>query len=271
MRILAARPSLDPHSPGTPARFSGTGRLQWPPSRTTLRRKPASDVNGLSLLVMLVLAVGIVIAWRAGVMQGRREGGVPSGATLRPAVAAQPPAAAPTTPAESPRAIAESPPPASEPAPPAAQPATPAVIEPVGRHDAVADEQSRLVRALTLENARLRAGIDQAVGAARAETARYRELVIDIENNAKPPLLDGPTPPDDLKLIVGIGPVLEQLLHKMGIATYRQIARWTERDIDDVDARLPEFPGRIRRDAWVTQARELHQSKFGETLPTRDR
>jgi predicted flap endonuclease-1-like 5' DNA nuclease len=61
------------------------------------------------------------------------------------------------------------------------------------------------------------------------------------------------------------------MLHKMGVATYRQIARWTERDIDHFDARLPEFPGRIRRDQWVTQARELHQSKFGEALPLRER
>jgi predicted flap endonuclease-1-like 5' DNA nuclease len=70
--------------------------------------------------------------------------------------------------------------------------------------------------------------------------------------------------PDDLKLIVGVGPVLERMLQQLGIATYRQIARWTEHDIDEMDARLPEFPGRIRRDAWVTQARALHQSKYGE-------
>ncbi len=49
----------------------------------------------------------------------------------------------------------------------------------------------------------------------------------------------------------------------MGVATYRQIARWSERDIDEIDAMLREFPGRIRRDAWVTQARELHLSKYG--------
>ena len=30
------------------------------------------------------------------------------------------------------------------------------------------------------------------------------------------------------------------------------------------DAKLPEFHGRIRRDGWVTQARALHQSKYGE-------
>jgi predicted flap endonuclease-1-like 5' DNA nuclease len=104
-----------------------------------------------------------------------------------------------------------------------------------------------------------------AVAQSRAETARYRQWVIDIENNA-PPVLFGTAAPDDLKLIVGVGPVLERMLHQLGVTTYRQIARWSERDIDEFDARLAEFPGRIRRDGWVTQARELHQSKYGETI-----
>ena len=108
------------------------------------------------------------------------------------------------------------------------------------------------------------------VAAARAETARYRQLVVDLEDNAPPPFF-GVGAPDDLKLIVGVGPALERMLQMLGVATYRQIARWTERDIDEFDAKLHEFPGRIRRDAWVTQARALHQSKYGETLPSRDR
>ena len=152
-------------------------------------------------------------------------------------------------------------------------------------------EKARLLCALEAETAALRrtlAARDAAVGQlgeldadrrrtyddlarARAETARYRQLVVDLENNALPPLLDGPGAPDDLKLIVGVGPVLERMLHQLGVMTYRQIARWSERDIDEFDARLPEFPGRIRRDAWVTQARALHQSKFGEVLPARER
>jgi predicted flap endonuclease-1-like 5' DNA nuclease len=102
---------------------------------------------------------------------------------------------------------------------------------------------------------------------ARHESARYRELVVDIENNAPPPILSGVGEPDDLKLIVGIGPVLERMLHNLGVTTFRQIARWSERDSADFDAKLPEFPGRIVRDQWVTQARELHQAKFGE-LPS---
>jgi len=217
-------------------------------------------VNGLTLLLVLALAIGVVVAWRAGVGQGRREAA--SAMPLRPLAVAEP-----VKPVEAP--LPE----------PAVEPAT----------DPIAEEQARLVRSLTVENASLRQSqIDAAaarsqltqfaddrrnlfadLASARAETARYRALVVDIENNAPPPLLDGPNAPDDLKLIVGIGPVLERMLHQMGVTTYRQIARWSERDIDEFDARLPEFPGRIRRDAWVTQARELHQSKFGETLPPR--
>ncbi len=121
-------------------------------------------------------------------------------------------------------------------------------------------------RAHLLELADERRQLFRELATTRGETARYRQLVIDIENDAPPPLLGGRGTPDDLKLIVGIGPVLERMLHLLGITTYRQIARWTERDIDDFDARLAEFPGRIRRDAWVTQARALHQGLHGESL-----
>jgi predicted flap endonuclease-1-like 5' DNA nuclease len=157
--------------------------------------------------------------------------------------------------------------------------------------DGAIAERARLVRSYESETVALRRAIARRDAAlaqqegfaaerrrlfgdlavARGETARYRQLVIDLENNAPPPLLGGPGMPDDLKLIVGVGPALERMLYQLGITTYRQIARWSERDIDEYDAKLPEFPGRIRRDGWVTQARELHQSKYGATLPLRDR
>ena len=182
------------------------------------------------------------------------------------------------------------PPVASTEAAPKLVPRTPSAAARAALETAIAEE-ARLVRSFEAEADSLRrtiVGRDAALAqltalaaerrrlfgdlaAARAETARYRQLVVDLENNAPPPLLDGPGAPDDLKLIVGVGPVLERMLQQLGITTYRQIARWTERDIDDFDARLHEFPGRIRRDGWVTQARALHQSKYGETLPVRDR
>lgn len=150
-------------------------------------------------------------------------------------------------------------------------------------------EKARIIRSLDAEAAMLRhnlAGRDvhsadddglkrerdrlsAELADAQKEGARYRQLVVDIENNAPPPILSGAGEPDDLKLIVGIGPVLERMLHNLGVTTFRQIARWSERDSAEFDAKLPEFPGRIVRDQWVTQARELHQAKFGE--PPSDR
>lgn len=115
------------------------------------------------------------------------------------------------------------------------------------------------------ELARDRERLFRDLAEARAEIARYRQIVVDIENNAPPPILAGVGEPDDLKLIVGVGPVLERMLHNLGVTTFRQIARWTERDVAEFDAKLPEFPGRIQRDQWVTQARALHESKYGQS------
>lgn len=217
---------------------------------------------------MLALAIGVFVAYRAGFMRGRRE--AQSLAPLRPV------------------AVAVAPPMAVDAAAPVAPPAAVALPANV---DSAGAERARLVRSLEHENAQLRRasrGVAAKVGqletfaedrrqllaelaTARTETARYRSIVVDLENNAPSLLLDTSRMPDDLKLIVGIGPVLERMLHQLGISTYKQIAQWSERDIDTFDAKLPEFPGRIRRDTWVVQARALHQSKFGETLPLRER
>jgi predicted flap endonuclease-1-like 5' DNA nuclease len=238
-------------------------------------------VNGLTLLVVLALAVGLFVAYRAGIVRGRRDTQIADRSPLRPAVVT----AESTTASESP------PPPSPASSMPAPLLAPPSTGGAPATEDNAAAERARLVRSLEAENTALRRAVSAAhaertqlaamaedrrrllreVAQARSDAARYREIVVDLENNAMPPLLDGPNAPDDLKLIVGVGPVLERMLHQLGVTTYRQIARWSERDIDEFDARLPEFPGRIRRDGWVTQARELHLSKFGETPPGRDR
>jgi predicted flap endonuclease-1-like 5' DNA nuclease len=263
-------------------------------------------VNGLTLLVLIALAIGIVVAYRAGLMRGTREGRSESATPWRPVATAplpgaatvtaatSAPASAPTSLSVSAAADAAAAATAQASAPQAAAPVPAVAPAPVPNPLPVPDysaEHARLIRSLEGETAVLRRALATTAGErdhlaqlaeerrglwrdlaeARTDAARYRALVIDLENNALPPLLDGPNAPDDLKLIVGIGPVLERMLHQLGITTYRQIARWSERDIDEFDARLPEFPGRIRRDAWITQARALHHSKFGETLAPRDR
>ena len=71
---------------------------------------------------------------------------------------------------------------------------------------------------------------------------------------------------DNLEEIYGVGPKLATLLHGLGIMRFKQIAQWTEADIDRVDAHLAEFQGRIRRENWVQSARECHFKKYGEWL-----
>lgn len=71
---------------------------------------------------------------------------------------------------------------------------------------------------------------------------------------------------DDLKRIRGVGPVLEKVLHRLGVHQFRQVALWTEADIDFFDAQLQTFRGRIRRENWVRSAAEEHFKKHGEWL-----
>ena len=62
---------------------------------------------------------------------------------------------------------------------------------------------------------------------------------------------------DDLKQIKGLGIFTEKKLNALGIYTYAQIARFTERDQQVINAVIEYPAGRIARDEWVTQAREL--------------
>lgn len=62
---------------------------------------------------------------------------------------------------------------------------------------------------------------------------------------------------DDLALIVGVGPILTELLHEVGVFYFWQIAEWTDDDVAYVDEKLLHFKGRIERDDWVGQSKVL--------------
>ena len=61
---------------------------------------------------------------------------------------------------------------------------------------------------------------------------------------------------DDLKQLSGVGPALEKKLLDAGITTFAQIAAWTEADVAAMDEKL-SFKGRIEREGWIDQAKEL--------------
>jgi large subunit ribosomal protein L19 len=62
--------------------------------------------------------------------------------------------------------------------------------------------------------------------------------------------------PDDLTRIDGVGEVLVEKLHKLGIIQFQQIADFSDEDIARVDEVL-DFKGRIEREDWIGQARSL--------------
>ena len=62
---------------------------------------------------------------------------------------------------------------------------------------------------------------------------------------------------DDLKMISGIGPFIEERLNALDIYTFRQISNFSPQDILAINDAIEYFSGRIERDEWVAQALEL--------------
>jgi len=70
---------------------------------------------------------------------------------------------------------------------------------------------------------------------------------------------------DDLKMISGIGSVIEKRLNALDIYTFRQISNFTAQDIETINNAIIYFSGRIDRDEWVAQAKELVYSQDKRT------
>ncbi len=68
---------------------------------------------------------------------------------------------------------------------------------------------------------------------------------------------------DNLKKIRGIGPQNERRLHALGIWHFSQIAAWSEDNVKWVGSYLA-FAGRIDREKWIEQARDLAAGKDTE-------
>ena len=75
---------------------------------------------------------------------------------------------------------------------------------------------------------------------------------------------------DELGLIGGVAEKTEEVLHKHGIFHFWQIAAMTDKDIEEVEADI-KFHGRIKREEWQEQARELMAGKAPRAKVDRDR
>lgn len=79
-----------------------------------------------------------------------------------------------------------------------------------------------------------------------------------------------PSGADDLRRLIGIGPVNERRLKEHGITTFAQIAGWTAADVKRVEEYL-QFDGRIERERWIEQAKLLaagNEKEFARRFPT---
>jgi predicted flap endonuclease-1-like 5' DNA nuclease len=75
---------------------------------------------------------------------------------------------------------------------------------------------------------------------------------------------------DNLRRLIGIGPVNERRLNEHGITTFAQIAAWSAADIKSLEEYL-QFDGRIKRERWVQQAKLLaagNEKEFARRFPT---
>lgn len=66
---------------------------------------------------------------------------------------------------------------------------------------------------------------------------------------------------DDLKKISGVGPFIEKKLNEIGIYTFDQVSKFSDKDIKNVTDLIEFFPGRILRDDWRNQAKRLKKAK----------
>ncbi|TPM38579.1 NADH-quinone oxidoreductase subunit E [Mesorhizobium sp. B2-3-4] len=86
-----------------------------------------------------------------------------------------------------------------------------------------------------------------------------------LEDKNRPTGIARPAAVDDLKLISGVGPKIEGILHELGIFTFAQVASWKKAEREWVDGYL-SFHGRIDRDDWVKQAKALAKGGVAEYI-----
>lgn len=113
-------------------------------------------------------------------------------------------------------------------------------------------------------------GVATATGAAEADTqSGMMESGPEAEVGKRPPnLLDAPQgEADDLSKISGVGPGLNEKLNQNGVYHFWQIADWGPDEVAYMDGQL-SFKGRIDRDNWIEQAKELAAEATGGDAET---
>ncbi|CAH2408646.1 NADH-quinone oxidoreductase subunit E [Mesorhizobium escarrei] len=105
----------------------------------------------------------------------------------------------------------------------------------------------------------------QLGAAGKTAAAKTTNAKPSLEDKNRPAGIARPALVDDLKLISGVGPRIEGVLHSLGIFTYAQVASWKKAEREWVDGYL-NFHGRIEREDWVKQAKALAKGGIAEYI-----
>jgi predicted flap endonuclease-1-like 5' DNA nuclease len=117
-------------------------------------------------------------------------------------------------------------------------------------HDSVVGERDQLKARISS----LQADLDACHAARNDGEVKIQGLMSD---NAS--LANRRVKPDNLKLIVGIGPVLEQILNAAGVFTFEQIVAEGVAGIQDI---LPDMQdARVEKENWIPQAKRFADAK----------
>lgn len=100
--------------------------------------------------------------------------------------------------------------------------------------------------------------LEAAASSAKPEAEKPKREIPDSWRPAALAAPDGEA--DDLKRVRGIGPKIEQILNALGIFHYSQIANLSRENVLWLNHHL-HFPGRIEREQWVEQTRELDREQ----------
>jgi len=103
----------------------------------------------------------------------------------------------------------------------------------------------------------------KAPEAGQGKKPAARKAKPSLEDKDRPAGIERPATVDDLQLISGVGPKIEETLHSLGIYTFAQVAAWKKAERTWVDAYL-DFKGRIEREDWVKQAKALAEGGVDE-------
>lgn len=208
----------------------------------------------LPIIISAVLIIAILLWWLLALDGVKKSDSAPKDTVSPPEPPAVPaPPVSPVAPKTVPPKLMDDPAPASK--------SAKAVIQPPLK--AAATKKAATVKVPTPKATSPKAASPKAnVAKVAAPTAVAKPASAKAKTEVAPKAKAAkPAPkaaiPDNLELIKGLGPKVNNMLKALGITSFAQVASWTADDVAEMDGKLGAFAGRITRDNWIDQAQLL--------------